>query len=220
VPIKLQLTDFKERIEYAVNDLLLRIPDAEQLNSDQRRGVIARYAAVLEGNFIYWMTAALLAVRTDEARSIIMENLREEVRDCHPGMMRRFARAAKAFPTDSDALGMDRELTNVRRFAGQQSGVQMVVMMTFFEAFIQRFMPFLAEVARRQGSEEFEYTTVHGVCDIAHTENLLQAIEAEARVAPPGASTNLFEGIDLLTTLVMGILRPAQMTETAMSSAG
>src|SRR5882724_2534946 len=97
-------------IDRAIDDLMVSLPDPERLAPDQRRGIIARYAAVLEGNFIYWMTAAHLAVASDEAHAIIEDNLREEVRDNHPGMLRRFALAAQALPTDSDALAVSPEL--------------------------------------------------------------------------------------------------------------
>src|SRR5205823_2891469 len=83
-------------------------------SADEQRGIIARYSAVLEGNFIYWMTAAHLAVASDEARAIIEDNLREEVRDNHPGMLRRFAIAAHAVPTDTDASTVYRNLEHVR----------------------------------------------------------------------------------------------------------
>src|SRR2546428_1910562 len=150
----------QEHIDRAVHDLLASCPDPEQLSADERRGIIARYTAVLEGNFIYWMTAANLSVRSEEAHTIIQDNLLEEVRDNHPGMLRKFAIAAHAVPTDSDALAVYRNLENVRLFVGRLSGVRIVLMMTFFEGFITRFMPYLAELAKRQGSAEQEYTDV------------------------------------------------------------
>src|SRR5216117_1047587 len=87
-------------IDRAIEDLLASLPDPGQLSAEERRGILARYTAVLEGNFIYSMTGAYISVGSDEARAKIMDNLREEVRDCHPGMMRRFALAAHAAPTD------------------------------------------------------------------------------------------------------------------------
>jgi len=184
------------------------LPPAERLSADERRGMIARYSAVLEGNFIYWMTGAYLSVGSDLARSIIIENLHEEVRDCHPGMLRKFAMAAHAVPKDSDAFAVYRNLSNVRLFIGRLSPVPIIVMMAFFEGFIQRFMPYLAEVARRQGSVEQEYTDVHGVCDVTHTQELFRALEAEMTLAygsrEPGE--NLFEGVDLLQTLIRDIV--------------
>src|SRR5258708_14878926 len=91
-----QTASIQEHIDSVVDDLLASLPRIDRLSSSERRGIIARYTAVLEGNFIYWMTGAYLSVSSDLARSIILDNLREEVRDCHPGMLRKFATAAHA----------------------------------------------------------------------------------------------------------------------------
>ncbi len=199
-------SSIQAQVDRTVDALMASLPDPEQLSSEHRRGIIARYSAVLEGNFIYWMTGAYLAVKSDEARLIILDNLLEEVRDCHPGMLRKFAMAAHAVPTDSDALAVYRELTNVRLFVGQLSTAPMVVMMAFFEGFIQRFMAFLEELAVKEGSIENEYTVVHGVCDIAHTQGLFRALAAEMDLNPPATGTNLFEGVDLLARLMQCVV--------------
>src|SRR5437667_4536729 len=156
----------QEHIDGVIHDLLVSFPDPEQLSADERRGIIARYTAVLEGNFIYWLTAAYISVGSAEAHTIIHDNLLEEVRDNHPGMLRKFAIAAQAVPTDSDALAVYRSLENVRLFVGRRSAPRIVLMMTFFEGFITKFMPYLADLAKRQGSAEQEYTDVHGACDL------------------------------------------------------
>jgi len=193
-------------IDRAIEDLLASLPNPGHLSPQQRRGIIARYTAVLEGNFIYWMTAAYISVGSDEARAKIMDNLREEVRDCHPGMMRRFALAARAIPTDMDAQAVYRNLMNVRLFIGRLSPVPTVVTMAFFEGFIQRFMPYLAELAARQGSAEMEYTDVHGVCDVTHTQELFRALEAEMALESPMPEQEMYEGVDLLRALIQNII--------------
>jgi len=193
-------------IEQTIEDLLASLPDAAQLSPEQRRGILARYTAVLEGNFIYWMTGAYLAVGTDAARDKIIDNLREEVRDSHPHMLRRFAIAAGAMPTDGDAQDIYRHLTDVRLFIGRLQPVPIVVTMAFFEGFIQRFMPYLADLATRQGSTELEYTDVHGVCDVTHTQELFRALEAEMALARPTPVDELFEGVGLLRTLLHNIV--------------
>lgn len=204
--------DFENSIQQevgrAVEDLLASLPDPRQLSPEQRRGIIARYTAVLEGNFIYWMTGALLSVASEEARLIILDNLREEVRDSHPRMLQQFALSAGAIPTQSDVIAIHRDLTNVRLFLGQLSGIRIVVMMAFFEGFIQRFMAYLAELAAAQGSVEREYTDVHGVCDVAHTKELYEALAAEMALDPHGPPANLYEGVDLLRTLIETIIDP------------
>ena len=199
----------QEIIEALADDLVASFTRADQLSAAERRGIIARYAAVLEGNFIYWMTGAYLSVRSPEARAIIIDNLTEEVRDCHPGMMRRFALAANAVPTDSDAAAVYRNLSNVRLFIGRLSPIPILVTMAFFECFIQRFMSYLAELAIRQGSSEQEYTDVHGVCDVAHTRELFHALESEIELAE-GPVKNLFEGVELLHTLIRNMAEPCE----------
>jgi hypothetical protein len=200
-------------IDQAIDDLLASLPNPGHLSAQERRGIIARYTAVLEGNFIYWMTGAYISVGSDEARAKIMDNLREEVRDCHPGMMRRFAIAANAIPTDADAQAVYRNLMNVRLFIGRLSAVPIVVTMAFFEGFIQRFMVYLAELARRQGSSDMEYTDVHGVCDVTHTQELFRALDAEMALAPAIPANEMFEGVELLRTLIQNIVVSRQDRE-------
>jgi hypothetical protein len=194
------------RIDAAIENVLASLPHPDQLSGQDRRGIIARYTAVLEGNFIYWMTGAYLSVSSDEARAKIIDNLREEVRDCHPGMMRRFAIAAQAVPTADDADAVYRNLMNVRLFIGKLEPVPVIVTMAFFEGFIQRFMSYLADLARRQGSAEMEYTDVHGVCDITHTQELFRALDAEMALAPAAAADEPFEGMELLRVLIQNIV--------------
>jgi hypothetical protein len=189
-----------------IDEAMAQLPRPQGLSAEQRRGIIARYSAVLEANFIYWMTATFIAVRSDEARLIVIDNLHEEVRDSHPVMLRRFAIAAHAFPKDTDALAVDAELTRVRLFLGKLQGVQSLLTMAFFEGFIQRFMAYLAELAVAQGSSELEYTDVHGVCDIAHTDGLFRAVALEMALCPVAPQTDLFEGVDLLRALIHRII--------------
>jgi len=190
----------------SIDDLLASLPNPAELSADARRGIIARYTAVLEGNFIYWMTAALLSAGSDEARAKIVDNLREEVRDCHPGMMRRFAIAANAVPTDTDSQAVYDNLMSVRQFIGRLDAVPITVTMAFFEGFICQFMPYLAELAERQGSSDKEYTDVHGVCDITHTQELYRALAAEMKLAPAKSESEMFEGVGLLRTLIESIV--------------
>ena len=201
-------SSIQPKIANMIEELFASLPDPKKLISSERRGIIARYTAVLEGNFIYWMTAALLSVQSDESRPILLDNLNEEIRDCHPAMLRRFAIAANAFPTDSDALAVHDDLTRMRLFLGRMSSVHTVLTMAFFEGFIQRFMVYLAELAAAQGSVEMEYTDVHGVCDIAHSEGLFRAFAVEMEHSPIEPGTDLFEGVDLLRTLIQTIVHP------------
>ena len=212
-------TSIQQQVNESISNLLASLPDPEKLSAEQRRGIIARYTSVLEGNFIYWMTGAYLSVRSEEARSIILDNLHEEVRDSHPAMLRRFALAAHAAPTDSDALAVYRDLTNVRLFVGRLSTVPLVITMAFFEGFIQKFMSFFAGIAVAQGSKEMEYTDVHGVCDVAHTAGLFRALDAEIALNSSDSDNNLFEGVQLLRKLIERIVTPDMVSNGTHATA-
>lgn len=201
-----QEASIQTRIEGLIDTLIASLPIPEQLPADERRGIIARYTAVLEGNFIYWMTGAYLSARSEDARSVILENLHEEVRDSHPAMLRRFTLAAHAIPGEADVMAMNRRLTEVRLFVGRLAPVRVILMMAFFEGFIQRYMDFLGRLAAAQGSVEQEYTDVHGVCDITHTRELFRAVAAEMALSAPETTDNLLEGVDLLCCLIDSIM--------------
>src|SRR6058998_3208309 len=211
-PKRSDAASLQDQLDRVIDDLLASLPNPDHFSPAERRGIIARYTAVLEGNFIYWMTAANLAVASKEAHSVIQDNLREEVRDNHPGMLRKFAIAAHAVPTDSDVLAVYRNLENVRLFVGRLSAVKIVLMMAFFEGWITRFMPYLASLAQRQGSLEREYTDVHGVVDVVHTQELFRALDAELTLlpAPHPPATQLLEGVDILRTLIQSIVHSAE----------
>jgi hypothetical protein len=198
-----------------IDELIDSLPDPKQLTGEERRGIIARYTSVLEGNFIYWMTAAALAAKAEQSGPILLGNLYEEVHDAHPHMLRKFALAANAFPTDKDFLAVHDDLTRVRLFLGRLAPVPSVLTMGFFEGFIQRFMAFLAHLAAEQGSAEMEYTDVHGVCDIEHTAGLFKVLAAEMALTPPGPDADLFEGVTLLRTLIEQVIRPQAQPLTA-----
>jgi hypothetical protein len=202
-------TPIRARIDRLTDDLLSSFPNPASLTAEERRGIIARYTTVLEGNFIYWMTGAYIATKSEEAHEELMENLHEEVKDSHPLMMRKFAIAAQAMPTDADSLAVNANLTDMRLFVGRLQPVPILASMAFFEGLIQKFMPYLAELAALQGSKEMEYTDVHGVCDIAHTAGLYKALESEMQTAngsgPKGEE--LYEGVDILAKLIGNIVK-------------
>ena len=207
LPTRSRLTFLEQHVGRLITHLVALCPDPDRLSDEERRGIIARYTAVLEGNFIYWMTAAYLAAGSAAAHAIIEDNLREEVRDNHPGMLRRFALAARAVPTDRDTHAVHRQLQDVRAYVSGLAGMPLVLMMAFFEGFITRFMPYLAELADRRGSTERTYTDVHGVVDVEHTEGLFRALGAEMDLAPaiPGAP-DLLAGVEVLRALIERIV--------------
>jgi hypothetical protein len=115
--------------------------------------------------------------------------------------------AANAFPRSEDVLAVHDTMTKMRLFLGRLQGVQSLLTMAYFEGLIQKFMPFLAALATARGSVEMEYTDVHGVCDIAHSEGLFRAVSLENEINPISADANLFEGVELLRDVIQNIMQ-------------
>jgi hypothetical protein len=203
---QLLVAEAKEYIGWLVERILASLPESQTLTALERRGIIARYAAVLEGNFIYWMTAAYLSVKSQEAHTIIDENLREEVRDNHPGMLRKFAMEARAVPAEADILAVHANVQEVRVFLGSLNSEQILPMMAFFETFIQGFMPYLADLAAKQGSVERTYTDVHNVVDIGHAQELYRALDAELRLTGETHAESILEGVEILNKVIKSII--------------
>jgi hypothetical protein len=88
-------------------------------------------------------------------------------------------------------------------------------MMAFFEGFIQKFMPYLADLATRRGSSELEYTDVHGVVDVGHTEELYRALDAELALwKVPPESGKLLEGVEILRKVLETVIHPVQTDQS------
>ena len=75
-------------------------------------------------------------------------------------------------------------------------------------------MPYLADLADRQGSAERQYTDVHGVVDVVHTEGLFRALEAEMLRKPDVVepTPSLFTGVKVLRTLIENVIHPNRVT--------
>jgi len=111
-----------------------------------------------------------------------------------------------AIPTDRDALAVSRHLHGVREFVGRLSGARIVIMMAFFEGFIQRFMPISRSSPDARAPRRRSTPMCTAVCDVAHTQELFHALEAELALigVPPTAA--LLEGVGLLTALLQVIV--------------
>ncbi len=174
----------QQRIAAIVDEMMAQLPNPQQLTAEERRGIIARYSAVLEGNFIYWMTATFLAVKSQRSASDFAREPFRGVPRLSPGNDAQVRHRSSRIPDRPRCARVGANLTRMRLFLGRMQGVPSLVSMAFFETWIQRFMPFLAALAAAQGSTEMEYTDVHGVCDVAHSQELFRAVAIELGQQP------------------------------------
>ena len=206
--VRAKVDAIKKRLDGEREALMSLLPDSAALTDDMRKEIIARYTAVLEGNFIPWMTSAHLGAKSDEAKAITKDNLVEELRDNHPGMLRRFATMANSIPTNEHYIAVGEPVEEIRQFAARLNGVELLVMMGFFESFIAGFMPYLNALAKESGSSESEYTDVHAAVDIVHTEGLFKALEYELAITDSSEKHDeeLLAGVEKIKKAVLAII--------------
>jgi hypothetical protein len=202
----LRLPAVEMRLDESIEQLLSDLPRLDRLSVEQIRAFLARYSVIAEGNFIQWMAAAHISSATSTAKSITADNLREELSENHPGMLRRFIESADAVPGRTDYAIIEKGVERIRGIMGRLNSVEILLMLAWVETFFPRFVDYLAQAASMSGGRDFQYTDVHRTADIGHSEKLKEALGAEMRakgIASPPAS--LFEGVDRLA----GLLRVA-----------
>lgn len=160
------------------------LPSLDQLAPEQCRTIIQKYVAAIQGNFVNWMAAAAVSGRSVQARFAAEENIYVEMRDDHPGMLRRFAVAAHAEPTAEQYTAVEPLVQEVRVMVAEMSGAKNTALMGALESTSAEFIPFLAALAKKLGSSDFQYTDIHGEADVEHADQFLWALSHEQKHYP------------------------------------
>ncbi len=163
-------------IDSAVREIGAALPDASSLSVDASRRILSRYSASITPNFVFWMAGAMLFARSSDAQLILAENLRVEVCDDHPALLRAFVASAGV------AVCQDDIVVNTGAFADmchRSDGLSLIAVIAVMESASAVFIPFLAERSRKCGGTDFRYTNVHGVADVLHAEDCIRALEYE-----------------------------------------
>lgn len=169
----------RKKFEGATHEVAGFLRPVEQLAAEEGRKVIQRYVAVFEGNFLSWMSGGSIAARSLGARYAADENLLVELRDNHPGMLRGFAVSCAAEPEREDYAYMQKDIAIIRNMTKELSGLKNICLMGVLENTSAAFVPYLAELGKKLGCEDFTYTNVHGEADIQHANQFLEALTDE-----------------------------------------
>jgi len=184
------------------------LPAESTLTDAERRRILRRYAAAISGNFISWMAAAITCCRSVEGRYAAEENVRVEVAENHPGMLRNFVLGSGAVPAPDDYAYVDCYVTDVQREVSQMSGLFLTCLLGILENTSAEFIPWLAAISKSLGNQDFQYTDVHGLADVGHAEQFRWALEKESALYP-NAESEIAQAISIAVKFLKGILSPA-----------
>ncbi len=168
-----------ERAKAELRDRLKRL---ELISIVEAKDIIGRYTAAVEGNFVPWMTAALVYAKSPSGRYAAKENLEVEISDNHQGMLRDFATSANAEPSLEHYQTVQEEITSMRKLIGKGNGLEALTVMATLENTSSIFIPYLADLAKKRGSTNLQYTNIHGEADKEHAQQFIWAIEDEIKL--------------------------------------
>ncbi len=181
MPIPTPLTSEEEKLSNYTETVRADLPQLGWLTEKDVREMIARYTAAIEGNFIPWLSATLISVKSREAKEATKINLEAELKEKHPLILREFARSADAEPSGRHYQAVARSVKDIWDIVGQLSGIHNVALMAVAENTSPAFIPYLEKLAKKRNSLNLEYTQIHGVADIQHAEDFTKALSAEMK---------------------------------------
>lgn len=151
-------------------------------SEEEMKVILARYSAAIQPNFVQWLASSISAAKSDKAREILRKNLCDEVEQDHPGMLKRFCDSAgvRISPTDVEMSVQDLYHLSGDVFdRGYATSVRKLAALAVMENASPIFIPRLEFYAKTLGSKDFEYTQVHGIADIEHAHELVEALNYE-----------------------------------------
>lgn len=178
---KLNLESRIEELKRAVKKYL---PSLNQLSDKQARSLLKRYAAAIEPNFTYWMSAAAVSAKTQQGRYAATENLEVEIQDDHRGMLRKFVTQVGALPDRSVYDTVRPAVDPIHELVSELNGTANLTIMAILENTSAVFIPFLERAAKKLGAKDFTYTKVHGEADIEHAQQFVWATKNELAKDP------------------------------------
>lgn len=168
----LEFESLKEKVRSTLKPI-------ETVSVEEARGIISKYTAAIEGNFIPWMAAALISQQSVQAEYATKENLIVEINNNHQGLLREFAKHAKAEPSLEHYQAVQENVFVIQKKVAAGHGLTILTIMTALETSSEVFIPYLATLARKIGSTNLQYTTIHGIADQVHADQFLWALSYE-----------------------------------------
>jgi hypothetical protein len=146
--------------------------------------ILRRYGAYGIESFTNMMGYACCYARSELARYVILENLRTEKEQDHPGMLYHFLCEANAAPTAEDYAHMEPVMARLRDCQRETATVGLFGPLHFgmVENTSLIFVPDIGERAKRRGATNMLYVEIHGEADAAHAEAFIKAAMAEAEM--------------------------------------
>lgn len=187
----LNTTTYGSVIDQMLEDLQTKVAQyvPESLHAGAVASRLITYRDVIAPNFVPWMAQVWVRCWSNIARVACQENLRCEVAEDHPGMLRRYAtevdshrirQQIQSLECLTSKVGLLTPHINFITAVVQRSAIDGLLVMAGLEKASIVFIPRMRKWGEDLGFRDFEYVDKHGIADIEHANDLRNAVEAEA----------------------------------------
>ncbi len=195
-----QLDLAKQRIENAL------VP-AVELTDEQARSIIGTYRVAIEPNFIHWMYQSYQTTKSDKAKQVIAQNIRDEILQDHPKMLRDFAQQCGVSLKEEHYRKASQSTLEMWDLFSKRNGLMNLTVAATLENTSLVFIPYLANLSKKLGCGNSIYTDVHGEADIEHARDLYEGLVEEMNHSPSSWRT-VSTAVDKTVGFLEVILRP------------
>ena len=189
----------------------------EELTTEQAKGIVGTYRLAIEPNFIPWMKLAERTVDNGKARELIAQNIRDEIKDNHPLMLRQFAKNCGVHINDDDYDRALEPVVNMWRLFAEDSSIMNLAVAATLENTSLVFVPYLAELGKKLGCQDFQYTEKHGQADVKHADELAEGLVEEIvarKLQRKDSMLPLVSAVDRTVEFLQVILTPNPIQQT------
>ena len=204
------VSEIREAMDVLKANVSGMLPNIPTSSKKRLAYVLLVYRGLIEPNFVPMLTNVWTRCRTEAARKACADNILCEVSEDHPQMLRNFVQPALKYASLSEVDlyirngdGAMERLNNVtwNRYVPTVWGL---IVLASLENASLAFIPWLQEAAEKLGVTDFTYTQKHGVADIEHANQFLQAVEEEA-TAYDGSEFELQRPIKMVEDVLLYI---------------
>lgn len=151
----------------------------EKVTPDEAEIILGTYRVAIEPNFIPWMIRAYQTAQSPKAKQAILTNIRDEIEQDHPKMLRDFTESAGVYVAHIHYERASQPVNDMWKLYAQENGLRAVAIAATLENTSPIFIPYLRDLAHKRGGRDFTYTDFHGEADILHAQELSQGLVEE-----------------------------------------
>lgn len=168
-----------EQLELAKQRIAQSLAPPTELADEQARSIIGTYRIAIEPNFIHWMYQAYQTTKSNKAKKVIAQNIRDEISQDHPKMLRDFAQQCGVNLTEDHYRRASQPTLEMWTLFAKKDGLMNLAVATTLENTSLVFIPYLDGLGKRLGCKDFTYTKVHGEADLEHARDLYEGLVEE-----------------------------------------